>query len=239
VPAETRPGKPDPHKPVQVAVVGKKGSGKSELAFLYFDSYPFDRATIDPAGDLKMPEDTYELTTPLPARWPGETVKRVQAEMGQRPHQQTLRFVPHFHEPDYLEDMDRVVGMAFAHGRTCLFVDECHEAAPAGRTPPHMRRALRQGRHADLTLILATPRPLTVDPLVISQADYTYIFKLPNPNDRKRVAENIGWHPKDFDEAVHSLGDFSYLRYDAANDDLARFPPLPQSSLKYHHSAAA
>lgn len=230
-------GKPDPHKPVQITVVGRKGSGKTEIAYLFFDSYPFDRATIDPNGDLKVPEDTLELDTPLPTRWPGEAYEKLYPS-GHERKQQTLRFVPNFHEPDYLEDMDRVVGMCFGHRRTCLFFDECHEGAPANRTPPHMRRALRQGRHADLTLILATPRPMTVDPLVLAQADWVYVFDLPNPADRKRVAETIGWDPRDFSDAVESLPEFGYLRYDAAKKDLAKFPPLPASVIRHHKGAS-
>jgi hypothetical protein len=230
-------GRPDPHKPVQITVVGKKGSGKTELAYRFFDTYPFDRAAIDPNEDIKMPEDTLDLETPLPGRWPGEQWDRLYGD-GKRRRRQTLRFVPEFHEPTYLDDMDRVVGMAFGHKRTCLFFDECHEGAPANRTPPHMRRALRQGRHADLTLILATPRPVTVDPLVLSQADWVYVFKLPNPADRKRVAETIGWDPRDFDDAVLRLPEYGYLRYDSARDDLASFPPLPASAIAHHKASA-
>jgi DNA helicase HerA-like ATPase len=104
-----------------------------------------------------------------------------------------------------------------------------------------MRRALRQGRHQHLTMILATPRPLTVDPLVLSQSDWVYVFRLPNPNDRKRVAESIGWDPKDFDEAVFALGPYEYLRYQAdatgGAGDLAHFPPLPPELIRHHKAA--
>jgi hypothetical protein len=97
-----------------------------------------------------------------------------------------------------------------------------------------MRRSLRQGRHREQTLILATPRPVTVDPLVIANANWVYVFKLPNPNDRKRVAETIGWEPKDFDAAVFDLSDFEYLRYDGKKDELVHLPPLPAEALKHH-----
>ena len=228
---------PDPHKPTQITVVGKKGSGKTELAFLLFDSYPFDRVVVDPNHDIKVPEDTEELEEPVPTRWPGEAFAGALSEDGKPKKFKTFVYYPDFGSPYHLEETDRAVGLAYGHPRTCLFVDEAHEAAPANRTPPHMRRALRQGRHRKLTLILATPRPLTVDPLVISQADWVYVFKLPNPNDRKRVAENIGWDPKSFDEAVFALGEYEYLRYDAARDDLAHFPPLPADVIRHHRAA--
>jgi len=231
------PGQLDPHKAIQVAVVGKKGSGKTELAWLLFESYPFDRVLVDPNQDIQVdPETTEDLEEPIPTRWPGQTVEALD-ERRERRQRRTLRYVPDFGSPEYREELDRAVGLAYGHPRTLLFVDEAHEAAPAGRTPPHMRRALRQGRHRHLSMILATPRPVTVDPLVLSQADWVYVFKLPNPNDRKRVAETIGWDPKSFDEAVFDLGPFEHLRYDAARDDLAHMPAIPPELIKHHRAA--
>jgi hypothetical protein len=227
---------PDPRKSTQIAIVGKRGSGKTEIGYSLFDSFPYDRVLIDPNGDIKIDPaaDVVDLEPPVPSRWPAERFRELQ---GDKKKPQTLRFVPQFNSDTYLEDMDRVAGLAFTHGRTCLFVDEAHELAPAGRVPPHMRRNLRQGRHNDLTMILATPRPLTVDPLVVANADWVYVFKLPNPNDRKRVAECIGYDPKAFDAAVHALGPFEYLRYDSEADDLAWFPALPPSEIVGHKAA--
>jgi hypothetical protein len=235
--AETDEGddKLDPADSKQITVVGRKGSGKTELAYLFFDEYPFDRLAIDPNRDLKMPDEHLELASPVPTHWPGEAFNRARERAGWKDDKrQTLYYPPDFYEADYREEMDRALGMAFAHRRTCVFFDECHEGAPATGTPPHMRRALRHGRHQDLFLILATPRPMTVDPLVITQADYLYVFDLPGKNDRKRVAENIGWNALDFDDAVLALPEFGYLRYDAAKKDLAEFPPLPSSIIRHH-----
>jgi hypothetical protein len=228
-------GQMDPHKAVQVGVFGMKGSGKSELLYRLFDTYPYDKVAIDPNADLKMPEGTFELEPPIPGRWPTQAIEEARARtVGEKPKPQVLYFAPDFHEATYIEDMDAVVGMSYSHGRACLLFDEVHEGAPANRTPPHMRRTLRQGRHREQTNLLATPRPLTVDPLVISNADWVYVFMLPNPNDRKRVAENIGWDPKDFDAAVMGLGDYEYLRYEARTRDLAHFPALPLEVIKHH-----
>jgi hypothetical protein len=217
----------NPHKSTQIAVVGKKGQGKTELAWTLFDSYPYDRLLIDPNGDIRVPEETITLDPDaLPTRWPGELLQKKKSR--------TLRFIPDFGRPGYIEDIDHAMGLAYNHRRTLVFIDEAHEAAPANRTPPHIRRALRQGRHRDLSVIYATPRPMTIDPLVIANADWVYVFKLANPNDRKRVAECIGWAPKDFDEAVHALQDHEYLRFDSSKDDLAHFPPLPEDLLSHH-----
>jgi hypothetical protein len=219
----------DSAKAVQIAVVGRKGQGKTELAWRFFDSYPYDRLLVDPNGDIKVDDDVVDLDPrALPERWPSSLLEKRKSR--------TLRLVPDFGKPGYLEDIDHVVGLAYGHGRTMVFLDEAHEAAPANRTPPHIRRALRQGRHRDLSVIYATPRPMTIDPLVISNADWVYVFKIHNPDDRARVAKNIGMDPKDFDRAVSDLGDHEYLRYDFVKDDLAHFDALPAHLLAHHKS---
>ncbi len=224
----------NPHKATQITIVGKKGSGKTELGWLLFESYPYDRVLVDPNGDIKVTEDTEDLEPGEGGRWPA-------ADPTDRKRRRTFRYVPDFGDPDHLEDLDRVVGMAYSHPRTLLMVDEAHEAAPAGRTPSHMRRALRQGRHRQLSTIYVTPRPLTVDSLMLSNSDWVYVFRLPNPNDRRRVAETIGWDPRDFDEAVHALGPYEYLRHgpakepaDGHTDELVHMPALPKDRIVGH-----
>lgn len=222
---------PDPRKAVQIFVCGKKGYGKTELAYHLFDGYPYDRLAIDINHDLKMPEDTLYLEHPLPSRWPGELYRE---RFGSK-KRQTLCFRPDAGDAEYYDDIDRAIALAFAHiGKKALLVEEAHEAAPQNHTPPHMRRALRHGRHRDLTLILDTPRPMTIDPLSIGQADYVYAFRLPNPTDRRRVAENIGWDPKDFDAAMTEVRKYEFLRYDHEEEDLAHYPPLPAHYIKHH-----
>lgn len=232
----TEDARPKASKATHVFVTGKKGEGKSELAWNLFASYPYDRLVIDPAGDLKVPDDTLELAgDDIPKRWPTDRIEAARAQLGARERRpQTIRYTPDFASPTYEGDIDRAIALAFSHPRTCLMVDEGHEAAPAGRTPPFARRALRQGRHRDLTQIWATPRPMTIDPLTIAQSDWVYVFRLPNPADRRRVADCIGWDPKTFDAAVAALGPHEYLRYDAARDDLAHMDPLPADLLAHH-----
>lgn len=218
----------NPNKPVQIFVAGRKGTGKTELAWTIFDSYPYDKLVIDPNGDIKVGENVVEIdSADLPSRWPVQLLERKKS--------QTLLYVPDFKKRNYLDDIDHMVGIAYDHGRTMVLVDEAHEAIPAGKTPPHSRRALRQGRHRDLSSIWVTPRPKTIDPLAIANADIVYVFDLRNPDDRKRVAETIGMDPKDVDEAIAALGPHEYLRYLVVEDDLAHFDALPAEMLSHHH----
>lgn len=175
-----------------VTSLGRKGSGKSVLCGVYFRSFPGDRMVIDPTGDAlprrTLPEDVDPRREVLrvyrgdpPDTWPHDPEGR----------RVTVRFVPDPARSTFVEDMDRAVGVAYAHRGTCLWLDEIGDVCQVNRVHPHMRRALHQGRHQDLTLLMAGPRPIDVDPMVLSQADVLCAFAFSNPKDRERLAEHF------------------------------------------------
>jgi hypothetical protein len=209
--------------PLFVVCVGRKGQGKSELAYVLWDSWERDRIVVDVTGDVggHHPEpDTFDLEVPPPGHWPTE-MQDAEAD------RLSLRYVPDHSHPDYKADLDRVVGLAFSHGDCLLWVDEIGEVAPSNQVLPNTRRALHMGRHQNLNMIMTGPRPMTIDPLVMAQADVVYAFDLPNPDDRKRLADTIGWDRRDVDDAMAELPDHGYLRFVASEHELAIFPPLP------------
>jgi len=198
---------------------GKKGSGKSELAKMLYRTYPYDRLAIDPTHDLTDLGADVETIDELPGRFPVD-------DDGERV---SLRYTPDIGSPTYNDDLDRAVGLALYHpNRRCfLLADEIADLTTASKTPPHMRRALAWGRHKNLHLAMCNPRPKDVNPLVISQADFVYVFRIPHPLDQERVAACIGWPPGEFAERVQALDQYEYLRYDALNEELTHWPPLP------------
>lgn len=193
---------------------GKKRSGKSVLARLILESYPGDCAVIAAnADDGPFPDPAKGRhllrgdVTSLPAKWP-EYLREDREPL-------TLRFELDAGSPTFLEDQDHVIGLVLRHGHCAVLVHEVGLLAPSNRVPPHMRRLLHANRHRHVTAILCGPRPVTVDPLVIGQADVVYTFEMPIAADRKRVAETIGWPVPDFEDALDELAPYEYLRFDA------------------------
>jgi hypothetical protein len=210
----------DPAKSNFVTIVGRKGSGKSVLARSFWDDYPFDRIVVDPTGDVDPGDERAErLAAPMPARWP------VDAE-GRRV---TLRYVPDVRSPTWVDDMDRAVGLAYwhPHKRCLAWLDEIGAMTRANQTEANLRQALHQGRHRNLSLLMCGPRPIDINPLVLSQADYVAVFDLPNPRDRERVASTIGISPTDFDAEHGRLEEYGFLWYEAKTHELTVMDPLP------------
>lgn len=202
-------GEIDPATGVVITHIGKKRSGKSKMALLWFESYPYDRVVIDINGTDGPHHDVIELhgtADELPAKWPEHL-----REDGRR---MTLRYHPDMGSPTFIEDCDAVLGMAYRTGRVCILVHEIGLIAKSTKTPPHMLRILQSNRHRQLTVLMCCPRPLTVNPLVLGQSDLVYVFELPNKADRETVADAIGWDRQDFDLAVTELGAHEYLRAD-------------------------
>lgn len=218
----------DPRKPNHITIVGRKGSGKSVLAHRFWQGWPGDRLVIDPTGDVDAGDDAERLTLPLPARWPTNPLGDLEA-VGGRPKRSTLRYVPDMGAATYVDDMDRAVGLAFTKGNAMLWVDEVAELTSANSTPPHVRRLLHQSRHRRLNLMFCGPRPIDINPLVMSQADYLAVFRLPNPSDRKRVADVTGLDLGEFEDALAEATavDHGYVWYDVVAEELLVCPPLP------------
>lgn len=210
----------DPRRSSFVAVVGRKGTGKSTLARRLFQGYPFDRAVIDITADEggQLP-DVQTVSDPLPIRWP------TRAD-GQPT---TLRYCPDPGSATLVEDCDVVFSWAMTNPRrrSCVWVDENESVMQVNRTGANALRLLRQGRHRNVTLITTQIRPAWVNRLAFSQADYVAVYDVPDPDDRRTLAKSIGWDYREFDALVHGLGQFEFLWFDARAHELSHCDPLP------------
>lgn len=211
-----------------IVCVGRKGSGKSAAARMLYGHWPHaDRIVIDVNGDAEPGEDAKRITGEPPQKLPSR---------GDKGEPLNLHYVADPTRATYRDDLDRAVRLALfpRDRRTLLWVDEIGEVTQANRTPPHLRTLLQQSRHFNASALLCGPRPVNIDPLCIAQADRVLIFDLPNPKDRERVANVIGWAPDKFDDAcleVRRQGAYWFLMYVASEHQLYLCPPLPREWL--------
>ena len=162
-----------------------------------YHSWAGDKLCIDVNGHAEPGEDAERIgRDDLRGRWPDPA-----PALGERRRPRNLWFRADPGSATYVDDLDRAVGMAlFPQDRpVMLWAGECGELMPNGRTGPHMRRLLQQNRHHRVTALFDGPRPIHVNPLVLAQSDFVAVYHLPNPNDRRRVAESIGYPARRFD----------------------------------------
>lgn len=207
----------DPNRSNFISIWGRKGTGKSVLAGTFFRSYPYDELVIDSTGDVD-PDGAFTTPwpTPPPKAWP-------EAE----PHaRQVFRLVPNHLSPAWRDDVDRAIGTTFFHGRTCLWLDEVGELCPV-RCLPHTDLLLHQGRHRHLTVLFCGPRPVDLNPLVLSQSDWVFIFDVPHDLDIDRLALVLGIPKLELRALIRSLGEHEFLGFNAITREITVFPALP------------
>jgi hypothetical protein len=228
------PGDPDfpldmgpPGRPWFVLAVGRKGSGKSAFNREVYRSYPGDKLCIDVNGNAEPGEDAERLTGDLPRRWPQQTL-----HLGEQRRPRNLHYRAHPMAKTYRDDLDRALGIALfpQDHPVLLWAGEVGELQPNGNAGPHMRVLLQQNRHYNVACLFDCPRPVYINPLTVAQSDLIAVFPLPNPNDRKRIADEAGIPFRDFDrecQATWRRGPHHFVLWDANRQTLWRCPPLP------------
>lgn len=236
--------KVDPSSNQIIVFLGRKHSGKSAAAREFFrDWQGSDRWVIDPTGDADPGDDlgTVKLGQ-LPAQLPARPRRDGREVPG------VWRWIANPMSPTYTDDLDRAVGLAlFPKGRrTLTWADEAADVFPSGKVGPHGRMALRQSRHWQASFLICNPRPITLDPLVLQQADRVLMFDVPGAEDRDRIAQTIGWprRPSSRNVAVSNVAPgndlesllnevarlpYHYLMYVSSEHRMYLCPPLPLS----------
>lgn len=235
--ADTHPWPPiDPGRNQVILIVGRKGSGKSVAARTLFRSWPgADRVVIDVTGDADPGADLHpvKLGNPVPSRLPA-----YDKDAGP----QVYRWIADPHSATYRDDLDAALALGLwpSDRHVVMWVDEAGEVFKVNQVGPHGRTSLHQGRHHHLSLLLACPRAVGIDPLCLAQADRVLMYDVPNPKDRERLAEALGIPPKTLHQELNATrkphtvdgrprgGEHWYLMYVADEHQLYRCPPLPQ-----------
>jgi len=201
-----------PARPSIISAFGKKGSGKSTWISALYDSWPYDKIAIDVNGDIDTGSaPAILISDPLPDYFPLFSDKEPK----------NLHYKADPGSPTYREDLDHALSLVLfpQDKRVLVNLDEIGEFTTGNATGPNLRRLLMQSRHYNASALLAGPRPMDIDPLIIGQSDLIAVYDLPNPADQERIAKIIGYPPARFREAVlemRSLGPHHYILYTTA-----------------------
>lgn len=196
--------------PSFVLAVGRKGSGKSQLAQVIWLSYRGDRLCVDPTGDVAKALGGMKGVRVVeggwaPARWP---------KYEDQPRT-TIIYVPvRRGNPSWRKQVDSWIGLADYRGGVCIWIDEVGLVTKAQNCPDNYGDCLQTGRHRGTSLVQCCPRPKDIDPLVPGQADYIYVFDLPQLADKQRIAEIGGYPTSMIENGVNQLGPYEHLRLD-------------------------
>lgn len=169
-----------PGRTSRAIAVGATGTGKSTLEKGVLRAMPYVLA-IDPKPSLGMP-----------GHLPGFTLCRTPMEL----RDQARRGVRHLqYRPEIAfqndEDYDRVFLWAFRCGNRYIGIDEAYlvHTRTAG---PGLMACVTSGREKGIGMFVCTQRPCGIDPRLISEAEFGYVFQLRKPEDRERMAECLG-----------------------------------------------
>lgn len=191
----------------RIFIAGVTGSGKSTVARALFESAGGRRLVIDPADSQLTELDGAVTVADVP---PDDA--------------QLVRFVPrHPLEPASYE---AIYGWAFDHYPAFVWCDEAGLALPANGTCRAAARLIVQGRKRQIGHLACHTRPRMVLRDLIAQAQHVLVFDLPNPDDRRHIAEIIGMVPAELDGLLAGLPPFGFVWWQQRTRQVTVCPPI-------------
>lgn len=192
---------PDDSK--HIAILGMNGSGKTVAGLWLLSNRSYDRRPWI-IFDFKRDENI--------AKIPGLVEIDGRQGVPKRPGIYVFRPFP--------DEKDRVENLLWAiwEAENCgVFIDEGYMI---DRFSHGLKALLTQGRSKRTPVIMLSQRPSWINPFLLSESSYLWMFFLHNPADMKTMRE---WIP--YSQMVPK--DYTSLYYDVSNAKLTQFNPVP------------
>jgi hypothetical protein len=167
----------------RAAIIGKTGSGKTELAKQICRNYPFV-VVFDPKRRIRW--KGYKRCTTY-ASLIAEPMQEQILANGEKVPVQRLIYAPDFAELENEDVIGTFFRWVFERQNTTLYVDEVFLACFGKRIPRYYGACIMQGRELDITVISATQRPMDIPQIVLSESEHYFIFRLLMAGDREKI----------------------------------------------------
>ncbi len=212
-----------------VLCVGQTGSGKSVMlqaiirALKFAPVFVLDTKFDDGFLNLNLPSESLIVFGGKRGKYAGKSLKDFVKYIRQPPRmiddyviiRPTLFEV---NDPFILDQYILAIHLYFKP-KCAIAVDELYMLHKGGRCGPGLTAALTRGRHVGHSLLGATQRPSWISRFCISEVSNYYIFRLMEPDDRKRF-QHIGY------DKMKIMDRYHYFHYNVPSGEGGEFPPI-------------
>ncbi len=197
----------------RICVVGKSGSGKTNLCLWLCQNAPSRPVVIfntkhDPSYRKLLPPGRKGITKDLPGRV--------------KPDQEFVLIEP---ESDVITDpmaLDDMLMRLSDSKDLVILIDESYMFHSNGQAGPGLVGLLTRGRSRGLTTICGTQRPAWVSRFVFSEATKGFFLNLSTADDRKKIEGYTGIEPEDLPKQKYDI-----LFYDLENGERSELFRVP------------
>jgi hypothetical protein len=197
-----------PNETQRLAVLGRTGSGKSQLGVWALSMSPFDRqpyTVIDWKGEQLIADS--------------DRIREI--KLGEVPKQPGLYVVRPL--PGDEDKLEAWLWKLWSAERQGLYIDEGYSISPRS---PALQAILTQGRSKRLPVIALSQRPSWISRFILSEADFFAVFQLNDKNDRQRIQALT---PKERMNVDERLEPYHCNWYDVGQDEVFKMKPVPDA----------
>lgn len=122
--------------------------------------------------------------------------------------------------------LERLLLEILAHGQIVLAIDEANGVTDQSHSPLGLKLIYTQGRESDIPTLTCWQTPVRIDVNIIEQAEWHVVFRINNPDYRKKLVEITG-----FPELERRPQKFFYWLANESWDEPVLMAPIPEAEV--------